>query len=215
MKVDLHVHTRWSPDAVSSPQKIVDRCLRAGLGCIAITDHNTIHGALEVQRLAPFFVIVGEEIKTTAGDIIGLFLWKEIPKCLSPLETVGAIKEQGGLVSIPHPLDRFRRSAMRGSVLETLIPHVDIIEGFNSRTLLQRYNRKALEVAQQHDIPVAAVSDAHSATELGHTYAEMEDFEVSAPGLKAALFNATLVTRRANPLLRLVPSLARLRRLFG
>ncbi|MFB3092520.1 MAG: PHP domain-containing protein, partial [Dehalococcoidia bacterium] len=98
LRADLHIHTNYSPDSGATPKSIVDQCLRTGLNCIAITDHNTIDGALEVQRIAPFKVIVGEEVKSSAGDIIGLFLKEAIPRNLTPLETVQAIKAQGALV---------------------------------------------------------------------------------------------------------------------
>ena len=94
-------------------------------------------------------------------------------------------------------------------------PDVDMIEGFNAHTLFGGCDAQTLRLARQHNIAITAVSDAHSASELGYTYMEMEDFEVTPEGMKAALQNATLVTRRVNPLLRLVSILTKLRRLFG
>ncbi|MCX5994798.1 MAG: PHP domain-containing protein, partial [Chloroflexi bacterium] len=92
LKADLHVHTRYSEDSLSPPEKIVQHCLKVGINCLAVTDHNTITGAVEVKRLAPFKVIVSEEILTTQGEIIGYFLTEEIPPRLSPEETVARIK---------------------------------------------------------------------------------------------------------------------------
>ena len=214
MRVDLHIHTSYSPDAVSNPSDIVQRCLETGLHCIAITDHNTMQGALEVKRLAPFPVILGEEIKSAAGDIIGLFLQEEIPEGLSLVETVQAIKYQGGLVCAPHPLDRFRGSALGRKAFEELLPDLDIIEGFNAHTILGWYDTSALNVAKRFNIAVTAVSDSHVTSEIGETYVETEDFEVTPERLKFALLNAIMVTRRPNPLLRLIPFFARVKRLF-
>lgn len=193
MRVDLHIHTRYSSDALTSPQGLVRRCQEVGLDCIAVTDHNTMKGALEVQRLASFPVILGEEIKTTEGELIGLFLKEPIPKRLTPVETARRIKEQGGLVVIPHPFDGFRRSAMRDPrVLETVLPYVDIVEAFNARTM-RRYREKAAGFAREHKLAVSAVSDAHSPLELGRTYVEMEPFKTPQE-FKEALARGRLVT---------------------
>ena len=133
MRTDLHMHTHFSPDSEMSPQALVKRCVKVGLDCIAVTDHNTIEGAKEVKRIAPFTVIVGEEVGSSDGEITGLFLEEAVPRGLSPLETVKLIKAQGGLVSIPHPYDRFRGSVITPRGIE---PYADIVEIFNvSRTL--------------------------------------------------------------------------------
>ncbi|MBF8267922.1 MAG: hypothetical protein HW388_1430 [Dehalococcoidia bacterium] len=201
LKVDLHVHTRFSPDSATRPEKLVSRCLETGLECIAITDHNTIEGAQEVQRLAPFRVIVGEEIKSAGGEIIGLFLQEAIPRGLPPLETVRRIKEQGGLVAIPHPFDHFRRSVIAREVLDEVLPYVDIVEAFNARNVYQGDNRKALELALQHGLHTSAVSDAHTLLELGHTYVEMSDFDGTPLGFHQALAQGNLVRRPTTPLI--------------
>ncbi|HUV53340.1 MAG TPA: PHP domain-containing protein, partial [Dehalococcoidia bacterium] len=136
LKADLHVHTRYSPDSISSPEKIVQRCIDSGINCLAITDHNSIAGALETKRIAPFKVIVGEEILTNSGEIIGYFLTEEIPPHLSPEDTVKRIKDQGGLVCIPHPCDSLRpQSKLQRRALERIMPQVDLIEVYNSRTM--------------------------------------------------------------------------------
>ena len=103
LKGDFHMHTSHSGDCDASPRDMVRGCRDVGLTCIAVTDHNTIRGALEVRELADFTVIIGEEVKSSQGDIIGLFLEEEIPRGLSPAETVSRIKGQGGLVVVPHP----------------------------------------------------------------------------------------------------------------
>ena len=125
------MHTYFSHDSKMSPKSLVSRCIEVGLDCIAVTDHNTIDGALEVRDLAPFMVIVGEEVKSSGGEITGLFLRETVPRDLSPVETVKCIKEQGGLVSIPHPFDRFRTSVISQLALEEVLPYVDVVEVYS------------------------------------------------------------------------------------
>ena len=177
LKADLHVHTRYSEDSISPPEKIVQHCLKVGINCLAITDHNEISGAFEVERIAPFKVIVGEEVLTNRGEIIGYFLTEKIPARLSPEETVARIKTQGGLVCVPHPYDRLRSGTkIRPLALKEILPDVDLIEVFNSKAMLLRDSARALELAQKHGLPGTAGSDAHIIREIGSTYMEMPEF---------------------------------------
>lgn len=194
------------------PKKLVSRCLETGLDCIAVTDHNTIAGALEVQRLAPFRVIVGEEIKSLGGEIIGLFLQEAIPRGLPSLETVQRIKEQGGLVAIPHPFDHFRRSVIDPRALQEILPYVDIVEAFNARNTFQRDNRTALELALAHHILTSAVSDSHTPMEVGRTYVEIPNFDGTPSGLREALAQGNPVRRPITPLIHCLTSLTKVRK---
>ena len=212
LKVDLHMHTHFSPDSAAPSKSIVARCVKTGLNCIAVTDHNTIRGALEVKGIAPFPVIVGEEIRSSAGDIIGLFLEEEVPRGLSPLDTVDAIRAQGGLVMVPHPFDRLRSSAIKYEALRQILPYVDILETFNAHDLLNRDNERAAAFGREHSLVAAAVSDSHTPLELGRTYMEVPDFDSTPEGFKDALAQASLVTRRANRVLRLTTLYVKLRR---
>ena len=214
-RADLHIHTHHSPDSNASAASIVHRCLKKGLDCIAITDHNTLAGVEEVQHLAPFTVITGEEIKSSGGDIIGLFLREEIPPLLSPLATAEAIKTQGGLVMVPHPFDRLRSSALGQNHMEEILPLVDIVESFNSHNLFNGDNQKARDFASQHGLPEAAVSDAHSPLELGSTYVELPPFDVTPSGLTNALSQGRQTTKKANPLLRFATAYVKLKRRFS
>lgn len=159
-----------------SLEQIIDRSLKIGINCLAVTDHTTIEGALRLKEIASFPIIVGEEILTTGGEIIGLFLTTEIPGGLSPEETVRRIKSQGGLVCIPHPYDALRLSASRDSMFESLMPEIDIIEVFNARCLLPSATDKAWQLAQKYGKPMSAGSDAHSPQEIGNAYVEMPPF---------------------------------------
>jgi predicted metal-dependent phosphoesterase TrpH len=201
IKADLHVHTCYSEDSISPPEKVVKQCLKIGINCLAVTDHNTIEGALEVKRIAPFKIIVGEEVLTTQGEIIGLFLKEEIPGRLSPEETVARIKAQGGLVCIPHCFDRFRRSStLQRRALEKIMPDVDIIEVFNSRTMLLRDSARALGFAQKLGLLVAAGSDAHVISEIGKSFVELPEFN-DTEQFKQALRRGQVFGRRTNPLI--------------
>ena len=215
LKVDIHVHTNFSPDGEASPQEIVARYQKLGFSRVAITDHNTIAGAKDVQENAPLRVIVGEEVMTSQGEVMGLFLKEEIPHNLTPVESMRAIKEQGGLVCVPHPFDRFRTGLLRHADPNGLVPLIDMVEIYNARTLLPGDNRIAREFAERHNLAACVGSDAHTPSELGHTYIEMADFDGTPEGFMDSLRDARLVTRRGNPIHRLRSTYAKLRRFMG
>ena len=206
------MHTRFSPDSDTRPERLVDRCRKVGLNCIAVTDHNTIDGALVVRRAADFTVIVGEEVTTTEGEITGLFLDEAVPRGLSPLETAKRVKAQGGLVSIPHPFDRFRRSVISRKALDEILPYTDIVEVFNSRNSFSDADRRAQDFAREHGLLASGVSDAHTTMELGRTYVEMPEFDGTPEGFKRALAEGTIVGRRTSPLIHVVTTFTKLRK---
>lgn len=211
LRTDLHTHTYYSPDALTSLREFVDACLARRINCVAITDHNTIRGALAMIDACPFKVIVGEEIPTADGEIIGLFLKEEVPSRLSAEATVQLIKEQGGLVSIPHPFDRLRRKSLSETALQRIADQVDLIEIFNARIAFAADNARAARFVREHNLPAAAVSDAHTGGELGSSYAEMPDFDGPEAFLQS-LKQAKLVTRTASPFVHALSYWARLRR---
>ena len=209
------MHTSFSPDSNISPERLVARCVQVGLNCIAVTDHDTIDGALAAQRVANFTVIVGEEVRSSGGEITGLFLTETVPRGLSPTETARRIKGQGGLVSIPHPFDRFRRGAIGRRALDEIVPYVDIVEVFNSRNNLAADDRKARDFAQQHGLLATGVSDAHTTIELGRTYVEMPEFDGTIDGFKRALAEGTIVGRRMSPLIHVATTFTKLKKRLG
>jgi predicted metal-dependent phosphoesterase TrpH len=210
------MHTSFSPDSEMAPERLVERCVKVGLSCIAVTDHDTIEGSLAARRIAPFTVIIAEEVGSSEGEITGLFLQETIPGGLSALETVRRIKEQGGIVSIPHPFDRFRRHVINRDALEKIIPHADIVEAFNSRNNLAADDRKAAELAREHKKLTSGVSDAHTAIELGRTYVEMPEFDGTPEDFIRALRQGRIVGRRMSPLIHVATTLTRLKkRLLG
>jgi predicted metal-dependent phosphoesterase TrpH len=176
VKVDLHMHSDYSKDSLNSFDDIIRRCRIKGMDLICLTDHNTAEGALRLREISPLPVIVGEEIATDNGELLAWFLEKTIPSGLSPQETIGRIREQGGVVAISHPADTIRREAMRRVGVMEIIDRVDALEVFNSRCLLQRFNVNAQALARERGLPGTAGSDAHSLPEIAHAYVEMPAF---------------------------------------
>ena len=221
VRLDLHVHTKYSHDSVASVQSVLDWCRGSGLGLVAITDHNNIRGALEAREAAVFPVIVGEEVKSSEGDIIGLFLEEAVPARLSPTETVQRIKAQGGLVGIPHPFDRMRPTALGRRALVEILPYVDFLEGYNGHTLLPADNEKGVNFANEHSLATVANSDSHSALELGRCYTEVPDdlwdgtWDGTPEGLICAIRTGRWTGKRPNPLLLMAPGYAMLRKVLG
>jgi predicted metal-dependent phosphoesterase TrpH len=213
LRVDLHTHTHYSPDSIISPERLVAACQKKGITCVAVTDHNTMRGALAVKEIAPFLVIVGEEIRSTDGEIIGLFLDEEVPPGLSGEETIERIRAQSGLVSLPHPLDRFR-GGVGAEAIARLAPLADILEAMNARTTAERDNEEAARLAEEHQLVGVAVSDAHSPWEIGRAYVETPVFE-GRQDLLEALRWGTLAGRPSSPLVHLISRYATLRRKLG
>ena len=211
LKVDLHVHTAFSFDSSMSVERVIERCLEVGINCLAVTDHNTITGALKMREIAPFPIIVGEEVLTTEGEIIGFFLTEEIPSGLPPQEVVSRIKAQGGLVCIPHPFDHLRSSALKNHAIEALLPQIDIMEVFNSRTVLSSDSREACRFAQTHGLLASAGSDAHTPGEIGNAYVEIPPFNGQDEFL-SALAHGKITGHRAHPWVHIFSIWARLRK---
>jgi hypothetical protein len=199
LRADLHCHTVYSKDSLTPLRGVIRACRRKGIHRIAITGHNTVEGALRLRDLAPELVIVGEEIKTTHGEIQAFFIEQAIPPGLSPGETIDLIREQGGVVGVSHPLDPLRGEAMGGQNLRRIVHRVDCIEVFNARTTFARHNLRAAEFARQHGLPGTAGSDAHTAFEIGRAYVEMPPFDGPASFLEA-LARGRVVGRRSLPL---------------
>jgi predicted metal-dependent phosphoesterase TrpH len=180
VRLDLHMHTHHSRDCTIPTAEVIRLCRRRGLDGIAVTDHNTLAGGLEAAALAPpgFTVIPGEEVKSSEGEIIGLFLRREIPAGLSPEETAGRIREQGGVVIVPHPFDPLRTSPLKTPALERLVRAglVDAIEVLNARMALRSHNARGALYATQARLPGTAGSDGHSRPEYGQAYVEMAPF---------------------------------------
>ena len=213
LRADLHTHTHYSLDSFTSPRRLVQECRRKGINCLAVTDHNTLRGALAVREMADFPIIVGEEIRTARGEILGLFLSEEVPRGLSPQETIERVKAQGGLVGIPHPYDR-QRGALWHEESSRLVGQIDFIEARNARIIFPDGNGKARRFAQEHGLAMSAGSDAHSPWEVGRAYVEMREFDGCQDFLQA-LREGKLAGGLSSPLVHLFSRYALLRRKLG
>jgi predicted metal-dependent phosphoesterase TrpH len=197
--MDLHSHTWYSHDSILKPKDMVAACVRRGINCLAVTDHNEVDGAKAVARIAPFKVIIGEEIRTRDGEISGLFLKERIPPNLSAVDTIREIKRQKGLVYVPHPFAAGVTMRLHQGVLEALADSekIDIVEGWNSRGLLRSDDLRAQAWALDRGIPFAAGSDAHTRFEIGSAYVELDDFSTPKQLLKN-LKRGVLYGRKTN-----------------
>jgi predicted metal-dependent phosphoesterase TrpH len=185
--VDLHMHTDHSGDCETPVEVLLASAREAGLGAIAVTDHNEISGALEAREKAAesdarggrdrIKVIVGEEVKTAEqGEVIGLFIEQKIPRGLTMAETVAEIKRQGGLVYVPHPFDRMHAVPDYEHLLP-ILDDVDAIEVFNPRVAIGAFNEEAVRFAAKYRIVAGAGSDSHVAQGLGSVRIRMRDFD--------------------------------------
>ena len=173
----MHTHCEASPDSRTKVAEQARGVRAARIDVVCATDHNTIEGALRLRELADGFrVVIGEEVSSRDGEIIGLFLEHAIPRDLSGEETIARIHDQGGLVVVPHPFSINRRYHMRRSALDRLSSQIDALEIFNAREAIFLNNRSAAAYAKAHDIVGTAGSDAHRAAEIGRAFVEMPDF---------------------------------------
>lgn len=173
-KIDLHTHSSASPDGGITAAQYQQALERGIIDAVAVTDHNAIELALALHRQLGDKIIVGEEIMSTHGEIIGLYLEETVPGGLSPEETIRRIKDQQGLVYIPHPFETVRKG-VSPQTLESVADYVDIIEVCNGRAFLQNRSAQTVVWSRLNNTPAAASSDAHGSKGLGRTYTDVED----------------------------------------
>jgi predicted metal-dependent phosphoesterase TrpH len=178
VRVDLHAHTMWSGDATTTPEELEAAVEAAAIDVLCITDHGTVNGAAALARRLPCRVVIGEELRTVAGEIIGLFLTERLPWGLTPQAAAERIRDQGGLVYVPHPFDPTRH-CLRETELEALVAAglVDAVEVLNAKTPLGSLNGRAVAFAADHGLLGGAGSDAHVPEAIGAAYVEMPDFD--------------------------------------
>lgn len=178
MKYDMHIHSKYSPDGILDVKEIIKTAIKRGLDGVAITDHNTVKGGMEAKKYktADLEIIVGSEIMTEKGEIIGLFLTEEITSN-DLVDVVQAIKDQDGIIILPHPFDEKRGNSFFPG--EEDMKFFDGIEVFNSRCIFQKYNDSATEFAEKHKLAITAGSDAHFLNEVGNAgiITEKEDIK--------------------------------------
>ena len=192
LRVDLHLHSNFSHDGRSSLQQLIERARECSLDRLALTDHNTVEGALTLVRIAPELAIAGEEVKTLEGEVIGLFITSRVPPFLAPEEAMDLIHGMGGLTYIPHPLDS-HRSHFRAERVVELAGRIDIIETYNPWCDAAA-NRAAAQLADELGKVTATGSDSHSADELGRSWMEMEEYSGTEDFLDKLRFARHVVT---------------------
>ena len=173
----MHSHTMWSGDCSTTPEEVAEAIESCGIDVLCITDHNVTAGAERLLDELPCRVIVGEELRVGQGELIGLFLTERIPAGIPLVDAATRIRDQGGVVYIPHPFDPMR-NCLRPHEIDLLVAEglVDAIEGRNSKTSLESLNRRAVEYGMEHGLLIGAGSDAHVPEAFGAAYMEMPDF---------------------------------------
>jgi predicted metal-dependent phosphoesterase TrpH len=209
VKADFHTHSVASPDGGISPEDYRQLLDSGKLDYIAITDHDQVDFALQLHQELGDKIIIGEEIMTTEGELIGLFLTKLVQPGQTARATAEAIRAQGGIVYLPHPFETMRHG-VQASTLDAMPELIDIVEAHNGRAVFQNKSSQALSWAALHKKPMAASSDAHGAKGVGHTYTVV-DQPLTKDTLGSVLTQAQLIHGRP-PLASLVyPKLNRLK----
>ena len=209
-KLDLHTHSSASPDGGLTAKQYQNAISTGIIDYVAVTDHNRIDFALELQSILGEKVIIGEEILTTAGEIVGLYLNKKIDPGLSLAETINIIKDQGGLVYVPHPFETVRKG-LHPSTLEELTDVIDIIEIYNGRAFAQDRSKQAVIWAKMNRVVGVASSDAHGVRGLGKTFTQISEPPTNQ-NLLDLLANATPIAERPNIRSLLYPKYNRFRK---
>jgi predicted metal-dependent phosphoesterase TrpH len=215
--IDLHCHTSASFDSLANIGAVVRAAAARGLTHLAVTDHDRIDGALRASDAAPqsLTVIIGEEVNTADGDLVAVFIEKAVPPGLSAVETILAVHEQGGLIGVPHPFDRFRGYGRKTRAsLADIADQVDWIEAYNARVIGGSANEQAAVFAREHSLPGVCASDSHTVLEVGVSYNTVLGDPSTPAGLLAALASvemqparATFYVRAWTPLAKIVQSM--------
>lgn len=167
MRIDMHVHSKYSYDGVMCIESIVNKCKKKGLDGVAITDHNSFRYIDEIKSFG-IKIITGMEIRTEYGDILTYFINEEI-KSRKFIEVVKEVRKQDGICIVAHPFDVLRgASAWRN--LKKILSYIDGIEIFNSRCVFNSSNIYAEKLCKNLKIPFVAGSDAHFSFEIGSAY---------------------------------------------
>ncbi len=201
--IDLHCHSFFSGDGVSSPEELIATAKRKGLHGFALTDHNTSDGCRYLldkgliredgQAVDNFIIIPGVEVTTAEGHLLCLGVILPYLKGKPAIEVCEIVHGMGGLAIPPHPYDLFR-AGIRESVLDTLT--IDALEVFNAATTFKRYNRKAFEYAQARKLPMTAGSDAHHEAAIGTAYTILDAPEFSVKSLLSQITRGTELNQK-------------------
>ncbi len=199
MKMEMHIHTRYSKDSLLCFWPLYLKCRLLNIDALAITEHNNIDGAKKFKNFCEkhgkrIFVIVGEEIFTSEGEVIGLYLSEPIAPGMTAEKTMDEIKKQNGVICVPHPYDEKRnKTVLKESVIAKNAKRIDCIEVYNGRNISSVYEEKQLEIAKKNAVPYIIGSDAHTWLEIGRNYIEIENVPVNPiefrENIKTAVFH--------------------------
>ncbi len=186
--MDLHTHTRHSKDGKISPEELARKAAKLGFDAIGVTDHGTVRGAIETERIAKriakdLIVIIGQEVKTKQGEVLVYGIRDDIEEEQDLIKTCQEVKDKKGFLIVPHPFDPMRRGT--GKRIMEIMKHIDAVEGFNERTIINRFNDNAMAFVKENRIPAVVGSDAHFIDEFGKTYMLIESRKNKMDMLKA------------------------------
>jgi predicted metal-dependent phosphoesterase TrpH len=214
LTIELHCHTYYSKDSLLHPVQLLEICRKRGIDRVAITDHNTIEGALVASQLDPERVIIGEEIMTTEGELLGYFMSEYIPPALSPHETISRLRDQGAFISVSHPFDGMRAGSWREGSLHGILDLVDALEVFNARTWTKSANDQAATLAKGTGLLGTAGSDAHASLEVGQVRMTLPHFN-DVNSFRSALSQGQIHGKRSSVLVHLLSRYATYRKRLG
>jgi predicted metal-dependent phosphoesterase TrpH len=214
VKVELHCHTCYSKDSLMTPARLLAVARRRRIHRLAVTDHNTIEGALEAQALDPARFIVGLEIMTSQGELLAYFVKKSVPAGLSPEETINRLRAQEAIIGVSHPYDSIRHGSWEEKDLRRILPLIDAVEVFNARTMTMHPNKRANALAHHEGKLGLAGSDAHHPSEVGAVTMQMPDF-VTPSDFMRSLAQAEISGRRSSPLVHFFSRYATWRKKLG
>lgn len=213
-KVELHCHTAASGDSLVKVRELIQTAKKRGIDRLAITDHNTLRGALIAKAIDPELIIVGEEILTTRGELLVFFVQEEIPKGLTPSEAIERLKKQNAFISVSHPFDQMRHGWALGD-LQEITPYIDAIEIFNARSFSPSINQAAKDYAREHKLLGTVGSDAHLLREVGKATQMVPNFSDAAT-LRNALTHSETVENYSSPFIRFGSTYAKIvKNVFG
>lgn len=218
MRTEFHVHTRASHDSLMGRRALLAMCRARGIGCVAITDHNEVFGALAFKpylEARGLRVIVGEEVFTSEGEIIGLFLNERVESGMTPEETVAEIRRQGGIVYVPHPYDeKRRRTVLSADAQRRLAPEFDCMEVHNGRNADKDFTKRQAAIAAELGVPAVVGGDSHCFFEVGRN-ACVTDEPFTREGFVRVLSTARFETSACHPLAHAATRLVRLAKMIG
>lgn len=212
IKIDLHTHSYTSKDGGISNNQYIDLVDNNTLDYIAITDHDTVDAALELHKILSDHIIIGEEITTKQGEMIGLYLKNLVEPHMSAHDTALAIKQQGGLVYVPHPFETVRKGLQK-KTMDEIVDLINIVEVYNGRAVFQNKAPEALTWARLHKKSIAASSDAHGYKGIGRTYTTIS--EKPTPATLCGLLNSAYFSTKKPPATSLLyPKINRFKKRF-